>query len=232
MVLDNLESRQPAAGHADLGDAAAFDAAPVGDPDIATDRDGRRVFEKRQHRPAQRVRFEHGVGIDHQDQRARRGVDAGVGCIGLAASAVLVDDHELGLEDRSIHAPERRGLHRLFEGQRRGHELKRLLQERQRAVRRPVVDDDDLARLIVEREQRADTLDDRQRLIAGGHDDRDERQRGKVRDERPVPRGPPPLISPHEPGRRAAHRELRRVPQHEVRGDDERERGDGRHQAH
>ena len=44
----NRASQLP--GHADLGDAAAFDAATVGDPDIAADRDSGRVFEKRQRR--------------------------------------------------------------------------------------------------------------------------------------------------------------------------------------
>ena len=99
----------------------------------------------------------------------------------LAASALhppfcLVDDHEIGLADRSVDAAHRLGAQRLIERQWRGHELKGLLQERQRAIRGPVVDDHDLARLVVEREQGADALDNRQFLVVGGHDDRDERR--------------------------------------------------------
>ena len=114
----------------------------------------------------------------------------------LTASALhpplcLVDDHEIGLADRAIDAANRLGGQRLNEGQRRGHELKGLLQQRQRAVRGPVVDDDEFARLVVEREQGAEALDNRQLLVVGGHDDRDERRhRDAVGEAAGAPRVP------------------------------------------
>ena len=69
-VLDDLEPREPAARQRHVGDAAVLDATAVGDPDICPDRHRRRVFEERQHGAAQRVGFEHGVGIDDQHEDA------------------------------------------------------------------------------------------------------------------------------------------------------------------
>ena len=81
--------------------------------------------------------------------------------------------------------------------------------------------------VVVEREQGAEALDNRQFLVVGGHDDRDERRH---RDAGGQPAGAPrmPLSMPPQRDRReGAHRDLRHVPEHEVRGDQERE-GDER----
>ena len=63
-VLDDLEPREPAARQRHVGDTAVLDVTAVGDPDIAPDRHRHRIFEERQHGAAQRVGFEHGVGIE------------------------------------------------------------------------------------------------------------------------------------------------------------------------
>ena len=88
MYFDDLESREPAARQSDVDNAAVLESAAVGDADTAPDSDRRRVFEERQHGAAERVGFEHGIGIDHEHEDARSGVDAGVDRVRLASAVV------------------------------------------------------------------------------------------------------------------------------------------------
>ena len=89
MYSIDLEPRQPASWQRDVGDAAVLDAAAVGNRDVSTDGDRGRVFEKRQHGPAQRVRLQHGISVDHQHQLTRGDIDAGVERVRLATAILL-----------------------------------------------------------------------------------------------------------------------------------------------
>ena len=97
---------------------------------------------------------------------------------------------------------------------------------------RTVVDDHDLARLVFEREQRADAVDDGERLVVRRRDDRDKRRRREPGDERKVAGVPPPLVSPEQTSSHARHRKLRHVIGHEIGGHHHGEDGERRREAH
>ena len=97
-----------------------------------------------------RVRLEDGVAVDHDDHLGVGGSDAGVQRRGLAAVG-LADDPDAA---RSPSASTIVGG----------------------AVGGAVVDDDDLEVRVVARRQRADGALDADRLVVGGHDDRDRRR--------------------------------------------------------
>ena len=185
-VLEHLQGRESAPGQADVVHAAVVDPTAVGDADDPAGRDDDvRLRHDRPHDPQEGVLLEDRVGVDREHVRVARRVHRGVQRVRLAA-VLLVDDPQVAVAPRDVHAPDRRGRQQDAERLAHRHEVEGLAEPFQRRVARAVVDDDHLVERVAQREQRANALDDRRLLVVGRHEHRDgRRDRARRRPRRP-----------------------------------------------
>ena len=89
----------------------------------------------------------------------------------LPPTVLLVDHHQIGLVERSIDSADGGRRDVLDVREWREDQTEGLLQEGEGPVGRPVIDHHDFPLRVVQGEQRAQALDDRQLLVVGGHDE-------------------------------------------------------------
>ena len=102
------------------------------------------IGEHGEHDPQQGVALEDGVGIHHAHVGRGGRIQAGIDGVGLAPAGFFINDHQPGFGFAAVQtahasAGNLRDIHGMHEAQ-----LERVLQLFQRAVLRPIVDDDHL----------------------------------------------------------------------------------------
>jgi hypothetical protein len=151
-VLDDLHVHERALRGPDLLQPAALEQRAVDDPHDPAGRDRLGLRLERPHEPGERGWVEQRVGVDRAEQRIRRVADAAVQRVRLAA--VLLVDHEQAVVERSrVDGVDRLGRQVRAWDALDLDEPEGLLQRRERAVVRPVVDDHHLQLAVVRREQ-------------------------------------------------------------------------------
>jgi hypothetical protein len=159
-----------------VDNTAVLDRARIGDADGAADGGDAGSEQERPCEPEECVRLDERVGVDGEDVWMVRGVQRRVERVSFAA-VLLVDDEELRVQARAIVSPNAPCLH--GDHERRGdlEELVRLDEPRHRAVGGAVVHDDDLVARILEGQERAGAIDDRELLVVRGDEDAEPRER-------------------------------------------------------
>ncbi len=93
-ILHHLEPGERTGRESHLHDTAVLDGAAVGDGHLAAHRHHPRVLLDHPHQLLERVLVEDRVGVERDEIGRRRGVDAGVEGVRLAA-VLLVDHHQV-----------------------------------------------------------------------------------------------------------------------------------------
>ena len=162
------------AGRPTLDDAALTDGAPVGDRDLPADRHNPRVFMDDPHELLQRVLIENRVGVERDDVGRRRRVDAGVQRVRLAAVRLVDHGHANdGGRERNgglVHPADGRRGDRAAIREIGSAETECVPQPRERPIRRPIVDHDDLDSGIFAVDETGHAVHDRHFLVVCGDD--------------------------------------------------------------
>ena len=135
------------------------------------------IGENAGHDAHERFLFEDRVGVDYTDVRAGSRVEAGIDCVGLTASRLLVQNQQLGFGRTAVDSAQWRGRNVWNVENPSRLKLKRQLQFFQGTVARSVVDHNDFQGGIVEAQQSPDTFDDAALLIVSRDQQRDRRSK-------------------------------------------------------
>ena len=158
-------------GRPDLLDHAAAYLAAVDDAHRAAAGDRARVLEEGPHDVLEAPHLQHRVRVAAIEDRVAGGVQACIRRIRLAA-VLLVDDAQVRVLERAVHAAHGLRLDLDAIGLRKRRELELADQRAERVVLRAVVDDDDLEVLVAQLQQRPHRRRDRAFFVVGRHHER------------------------------------------------------------
>ena len=177
-VLDHLDPGEPRARHVHVHDPAVPGDHRIHGADGAAGGHDVGIDEHRPHQPHQRAALDQGVGVDGAHQLAAGEVEADVERVGLAA-VQLVDDHQVGVAQRTVERDHALGGHVRRVGAIDLDQRELTLQHADGVVLAAVGDDDHLEVGVVEREQRLHAGGDRRFFVVGGRQDADRRRQAR-----------------------------------------------------